>query len=290
VKSLDGDSWIVGESLYGLKYEKNFVNLRQTSLNSPPSEIGNKWFWMIYPLSNIDHLWNDDIQPFYTMADENAPKAVKPDSWDTIKNSVRNEQKAVFMLLPKFCVVGGRAGARQPGRGYYDFGDYLRITEVRVRKDKISDFENFVSDSYVPTVNEYLSKPAAARSRDKLPRYLRVVKVEVSMGKVPQFETLLKENLVPAMKHIGGTVFVYHTIYGIESNYVLLFPYEKEDDTVATGSRALSAVWEKAYNYFDMLQIDTNLSGMIVNAFETIVKVRPDLSPSLENKYRKWWK
>lgn len=110
------------------------------------------------------------------------------------------------------------------------------------------------------------------------------------MGKVPQFEAMLRENLVPAIKHIGGTVFVYHTIYGIESNYVLVFPYEKEDDTVATGNRALSAIWEKAYNYFDTLQLDGQVSGMMMNAFETIIKVRPDLSPRPENKYGKWWK
>jgi len=70
----------------------------------------------------------------------------------------------------------------------------------------------------------------------------------------------------------------------------LLFPYEKEDDTVGTGNRALSAIWEKSYSYFDMLKVDTHLSGLIMNAFETIVKVRPELSPGLENKYARWWK
>lgn len=288
INSLDGNSWIVGESRYGLSYETGFVGLRQTTLHMPPNEIGNKWYWMIYPLSNIDNLWNNDIQLFYPPEEENAPKAINRASWDGIKGFIRNEQKAVFMLLPKFCVVGGRSGARRPDRGYYDFGEYLRITEVRVHKDKISDFENFVSSSFVPTVNEHMPK-SDGPARDRLPRFLRVVKVEVIMGKVPQFETLLRKNLVPAMKHIGGTVFVYHTIYGIESNYVLIFPYDKEDDTVGTGNRALSEIWEKSYNYFDMLKVDTHLSGLIVNAFETIVKVRPDLSPNLENKYKKWW-
>jgi hypothetical protein len=288
LKSLDGNSWIVGESRYGISYERGYQDLRQTTLHSPPNEIGNKWFWMIYPLSNIDHLWNQDIQPFYAPEEENAAKAVNRDSWNRINGFIRNEQKGVFMLLPKFCVIGGKSGARRQGQGHYDFGDYLRITEIRVHKDKIGEFENFASTSLVPTANEYLSKTEPG-VRDKLPRFLRVVKIEVTMGKVPQFETMLEKNLMPAMKLNKGTVFVYHTIYGSESNYLLLFPYEKEDDTVGTGNRALSAVWEKSYSYFDMLKVDTHLSGLIMNAFETIVKVRPELSPSLENKYSKWW-
>lgn len=289
LKSLDGNSWIVGESRYGMNYETGYLGLRQTTLHSPPSEIGNKWFWMIYPLANIDHLWNNDIQLFYPPEEENTAKAVRRESWNRISGFIRNEQKGVFMLLPKFCVVGGRSGARRAGQGFYDFGEYLRITEIRVHKDKIGDFERFAADSLVPTATEYLSK-SKGQNRDKLPRYLRVVKIEVTMGKVPQFETLLQKNLIPAMKHIGGTVFVYHTIYGSESNYLLLFPYEKEDDTVGTGNRALSAIWEKSYSYFDMLKVDTHLSGLIMNAFETIVKVRPELSPGLENKYARWWK
>jgi hypothetical protein len=289
VNSLDGNSWIIGESRYGINYETGFLGLRQTTLHNPPNEIGNKWYWMIYPLSNIDHLWNKDIELFYPPEEENAPKAVNRDSWNRISGFIRDEQKAVFMLLPKFSVVAGKSGARRPGRGYYDFGEYLRITEVRVHKDKIGDFEKFAADSFVPTANEYLPK-SDTQARDKLPRYLRVVKVEVIMGKVPQFETLLQKNLIPAVKHIGGTVFVYHTIYGIEANYVLLFPYDKEDDTYGTGNRVLSAIWEKAYSYFDMLKVDTHLAGLSVNTYETIVKIRPELSPSLENKYRKWWK
>lgn len=289
LKSLDGNTWIVGETRYGLEYETGFLGLRQTTLNSPASEIGNKWFWMIYPLSNIDTLWNNDIQIFYQQEEPNTTKAVKRVSWDRISSFVRNDHTGVFMLLPKFSVVAGRPGARRQGKGHYDFGEYLRISEIRVHKDRIGEFENFVASSLVPTVNEYLPK-TAGQSRDKLPRYLRVVKLAVTMGKVPQFETLLEKNLMPAMQRVGGTVFVYHTIYGSEENYLLLFPYEKEDDLVGTGDRALSAIWEKSYEYFDMLKVDSHLSGLIMHADETIVKVRPELSPSLENKYARWWK
>lgn len=289
LKSLDGGSWIVGESQYGLTYKTGYLGLSQTTLNSPSNEIGNKWYWMVYPLANIDNLWNNDIQPFYPQAEANTPGSAGRAYWQRISSFMRNEQKGVFMLLPKFSVIAGRAGARIPRKGYYDFGEYLRTTEIRVHKDKIGEFERFVADSFVPAANQYLPQ-AAVPGRDRLPRFLRVVKIAVTMGRVPQFENLVQKNLMPSVQRARGTVFVYHTIYGSEANYLLLFPYENEDDVAASGDRALSALWHKSYSYFDMLKVDSFFAGLIMSATETIVKVRPELSPRLENKYAKWWK
>jgi hypothetical protein len=288
LKSLDGNSWIVGESKYGLTYDTGYLGLHLTTLNSPPNELGNKWYWMIYPLANIDHLWDKDIQPFYPQDEPNTPKSASRASWEHISGFIRDDYKAVFMLLPQFSVVSGRAGARLPGREHYDFGQYLRITEIRVHKDKIDDFEKFVANSFVPMANKYLPQ-APGQGHDRLPHYLRAVKIAVTMGKVPQFEIVVQKYLLPAVQKLRGTLFVYHTIYGSEANYLLLFPYEDENDTAGTGDRALSALWQKSYSYFDTLKLDSFFAGLIMGASETIVKVRPELSPRLENKYTKWW-
>jgi hypothetical protein len=289
LKSLDENSWIVGETRYGLDYNRDYLDLRQTTLNSPNNEIGNKWYWMIYPLSNIDNLWNNDIQPFYPKEPSDTSKHSEQTPWEHISGSIQNEQKCVFMLLPKVSVVSGRAGVRPKGSGYYDFGQYLRITEIRVHKEKIGDFESFLADSFVPTANAHLPK-RTGRGRDKLPRYLRVVKIKVNMSKEPDFLTFLRGKLVPAAQKARENMLVYHTIYGSEANYLLLFPFENEDDLAATGERVLSALWQKTHSYFEMLQVDSYFAGLIMGASETIIKVRPELSPSLENKYSRWWK
>lgn len=288
LKSLDEYSWIVGETQYGLDYSKGYLDLRQTTLNSPKNELGNKWYWMIYPLSNIDNLWNYDIQPFYTMEASDASNHADHSAWERIRGSIRNEQRCVFMLLPKVSVVAGRAGVRPKGRGYYDFGRYLRITEIRVHKEKIGDFEGFLADSFVPTANAHLPKRQGP-GRDKLPRYLRVVKIQVNMSKEPEFLTFLSKKLVPAAQKARENMFVFHTIYGSEANYILLFPFENEGDLAGTGDRVLSALWQKTHSFFEMLQTDSYFAGLIMGASETILKVRPELSPSLENKYSRWW-
>jgi hypothetical protein len=289
LKSLDGGTWLVAETQYGLTYETGYLGLRQITRNTPSSEIGNKWYWMIYPLANIDHLWDNDIRLFHPQPDPNARGAIAQVSWDKVDSYVRNDQKCVYMLLPKMSVVAGRAGSRLRGRGFYDFGEYLRITELRVHKDKTVEFEEFAAKSMVPAASQVLPK-AVKGAADKLPRYLRAVKLEVNMSKEPEFHQFLKLFLIPAAKRAKATVFVYHTIYGSEANYLLLFPFESETDFAATGERALSALWQKTYKYFDMLQVDTKFSSLIMTAHETIVKVRPDLSPKLENKYAKWWR
>ena len=289
LKSLEGGTWLVAETQYGLTYGTGYLGLRQITANTPSNEIGNKWYWMIYPLSNIDHLWDNDIRLFNPQPDSATQGAMTQVSWNKITDYVRNEQKCVYMLLPQMSVVAGRAGSRLRGKGFYDFGEYLRITELRVHKDKTEDFEEFAAKSFVPAASEVLPK-AARRAADKLPRYLRAVKLEVNMSKEPDFHKFLKLFLIPAAKKTMTTVFVFHTIYGSESNYLLLFPFETENDMAATGERVLSALWQKAYSYFDMLQVDTKFSSLIITAHESIVRVRPDLSPRLENKYAKWWR
>ena len=289
LKSLDSGTWLISETKYGIAYQTGYLGLRQITLNTPVSEIGNKWYWMIYPLSNIDHLWDNDIRLFHHQTDSDARRSGAQSAWDKISGFVRNEEKCVYMLMPNMSVVAGRQGARQPGKGFYDFGDYLRITEIRVHKDKIADFEDFAFNSFVPAASEVLPN-LTNRSLDKLPRFIRTLKLQVNMSKEPQFHEFLKRFLIPSARRAKTTVFVFHTIYGSESNYLLLFPYETENDFAATGERVLSALWQKNYKYFDMLRIDTKFASLIMSAQEMIVKVRPDLSPKPENKYAKWWR
>lgn len=289
LKSLDGGTWLVAETQYGLTYGTGYLGLRQITVNTPSNEIGNKWYWMIYPLSNIDHLWDNDIRLFHPPPDSNTQGTATQVSSGDITGYVRNEQKCVYMLLPQMSVVAGRAGSRLRGKGFYDFGEYLRITELRVHKDKTADFEEFAAKRIVPAASEVLPK-AVKQASDKLPRYIRAVKLEVNMSKEPDFHKFLKLFLIPAAKKTRTTVFVFHTIYGSEANYLLLFPFETEKDMAATGERVLSALWQKAYSYFDMLQVDTKFASLIITAHESIIRVRPDLSPKLENKYAKWWR
>ncbi len=275
VKSLNDGSWLVAETSYSINYRTGYLDLTQVTLNSPRSEIGNRWYWLIYPLSNIDNLWDGDLQLFTDKAESTAT------SWDQVSRYVASEQRCVYMLMPGWSVSGGKIVGKTTARRRYDLGEYLRIAEIRVRKDKIAEFENFAINQMVPAANRVVPRVGVST---KAPRFIRTLRIEVNMRWEPEFREFVKKYFLPTAARTKTEVSIYHTIYGSDANYLFVFPFEKEADLAATGERVMSALWQKGHPYFKALQLDGLFAQMIIGAQETITRVRPEMSPGFNNR------
>lgn len=184
-------------------------------------------------------------------------------------------------------VIGGKGGQRLHNQGQYDFGQYLRIVEIRVNKDKTANFENFVRGVVVPAVAKFIPEKRS-QNPDKLPRFFRTVKIEVNMGKEPEFFEFMQRYLIPAAEKTKTDVHFYQTLYGGEFNFFMLFPFEKQEDLANTKDRVLAILWQRAYGLREGRQIDAQFGRLILGAQEMVHMVRPDMSSRLSNKYMDW--
>jgi hypothetical protein len=178
------------------------------------------------------------------------------------------------MLMPGWSVSGGKMAVSPSSRRLYDLGEYLRIAEIRVRRDRIAEFEDFAVKEMFPAASRIVSGTDA-----RLPRFIRTLRIEVNMKWEPEFRDFVRKQLLPAAAKTRTEVSIYHTIYGSDANYLLVFPFEKETDLAATGERVLSALWQKSHPYFKALQLDGQFAQMILGAQEMITRVRPEMSP-----------
>jgi hypothetical protein len=253
------------------------------------SNIGNKWYYLIYPLANIDALWETDIdflKAQWTVT--HGSKEAAEGLWRQVYGYLAKEQKSVYQVLPEMTVVDGVVGIPPRGAGKFHYDNYLRIVDIRVHKDRTSDFENFVHTNVVPAVARFLPK-IEGQNRDRLPRFLRTVKIAVRLGAEPELVDFLTNYLVPAAKSTRTDVFIYRGVYSAGANYFLLFPFDDKDSLAHTRNRIISELLAKVHSPEEAQRLDQNFASTISMVQEIVSKTRPDMSSNLENKYIRWW-
>ena len=184
-------------------------------------------------------------------------------------------------------VVDGEVGLPQRGRGKYHLDNYLRVVEIRVNKNHIKDFENFVQTNVVPAVASFLPK-RRARGTDKLPRFMRTVKIAVRVGGEPDLVDLLQNRVVPAAQKTKTDMFIYRGVYSSGANYYLVFPFDDAAGLANSQERIISTLLQRAYPE-EGKRLDDQFGRSITYAHETVSRMRPDMSSNLENKYARWW-
>jgi hypothetical protein len=253
------------------------------------ANIGNKWYYLIYPLVNIDALWETDIdflKAQWTVT--HGSKAAAEDLWRQVYGYLAKEQKSVYQVLPDMTVIDGNVGLPAEGKGKYHLDNYLRVVEIRVHKDKTGDFENFVHTNVVPAVAQFLPK-IKGHDTNRLPRYMRTVKIAVRVGGEPELLDFLTNYVVPAAKKTGTDVFMYRGVYFSGANYFLIFPYDDPKSLAGTPNRIISELLAKAYPADQAQQLDQQFGSSILQVQELVHNMRPDMSSNLENKYHRWW-
>jgi hypothetical protein len=251
--------------------------------------IGNKWYYLIYPLANIDALWETDIdflKAQWTVTHKS--KAAADKLWRQVYGYLAKEQKSVYQVLPEMTVVDGAVGLPPRGKGKYHYDNYLRIVDIRVHKDRTKDFENFVHTNVVPAVARFLPKKTG-HDTDRLPRYLRTVKIAVRLGAEPQLVDFLTNHVVPAAKSTRTDVFIYRGVYSAGANYFLLFPYDDPASLANTKERVISEMLAKVHPAIEVQKLDQQFASTISTVQEIVSETRPDMSSNLENKYKRWW-
>jgi hypothetical protein len=253
------------------------------------ANIGNVWYNLIYPLVNIDALWETDIdflKAQWTVT--HGSKAAAEALWRQVYGYLAKEQKSVYQVLPDMTVMDGVVGLPPKGQGKYHLDNYLRVVEIRVHKDRTDDFEKFVHTNVVPAVAQFLPKIKGGNT-NKLPRYMRTVKIAVRVGGEPELLDFLTNYVVPAAKKTGTDVFMYRGVYSSGANYYLIFPYDDPASLASTKNRVISELLAKAYPADQVQQLDQQFGSTISLVQEMVHNMRPDMSSNLENKYRRWW-
>ena len=247
-----------------------------------------KNYWLIYPLENIDGLWESDIQFLRAQwaVDENA--GASDAKWKQLYNFQIREKKSVYELQPELSVIEDTVGKRAQGTGTYDFGNFLRFVEFEVVKGQTAAFEKFVIENIVPATNKFLPKLKNG-NLDKLPRFLRSVKLEVHQSKVQDFLDFAQRNLIPAAGQNKVSYFFYHSVFAGGDNFSLFCPFEGTKDLANTKSPFLPELFKKTYGSREASRINKELGNLIIGGEEFVGKIRPELSTNLENKFRKWW-
>jgi hypothetical protein len=295
----------VTETQFGLIYENQFANQQTVATDGPAvgtfgeslsaarastaADVGNKWYYLIYPLVNINALWDSDIdflKAQWTVTHRSGRAA--DDLWKQVYGYLAKEQKSVYQVLPDMTVVDGEVGLPARGRGKYHLDNYLRVVEIRVNRNHIRDFENFVQTNVVPAVARFLPK-VRGQGNNKLPRFMRTVKLAVRVGGEPDLVDLLQNRLIPAAQRTRTDVFIYRGVYSSGANYFLVFPFDDANSLANTKDRIVSTLLQRAYPGEESRRLDEQFGRSITFAHEMVSRMRPDMSSNLENKYRKWW-
>lgn len=258
-----------------------------SSLSS--ASMGNKWYYLLYPLANINALWETDVdflKAQWTLT--HGSRAASEALWRQVYSYLLKEQKSVYQVLPALTVINGQVGLPPRGQGQYHYDNYLRIVEIRVHKDRILDFEKFVKTNVVTAVANFLPRTPTA-APDKLPRYMRTVKIAARIGAEPELIDLLTNYVVPAAQSTGTDVFVYRGVYSSGANYFLLFPFDNQSSVANTQNRVISTLLQRAYPAAQAQQLDAQFGNVISSVQELVSAIRPDMSSNLENKFNRWW-
>jgi hypothetical protein len=208
--------------------------------------------------------------------------------WRQVYGYLAKEQKSVYQALPEMTVVNGVVGLPPNGLGKYHLDNYLRVVEIRVHKDRTTDFENFVRTNVVPAVANFLHR-IEGQNTNRLPKFMRTVKIAVRLGSEPELVDLLQNYVVPAARSTGTDVFIYRGVYSSGANYFLLFPFDTPTSLANTSSRVISTLLQRAYPATQAQQLDTQFGNTISYVQELVSRMRPDMSSNLENKYIRWW-
>lgn len=263
--------------------------MRTVGHNAATNHIGNKWYYLIYPLANINALWETDVdflkaQWTITHGSKDASEAL----WRQVYGYLAKEQKSVYQVLPDMTVIDGEVGLPEKGVGKYHYDNYLRIVDIRVHKDRTSDFEKFVHTNVVTAVAQFLPK-IKGQDTNKLPKYLRTVKIATRLGAEPELLDFLTNYVVPAAKKTRTDVFIYRGVYSAGANYFLMFPYDDTSALAHTDKRIFSELLAKVHPPATAQKLDLQFANTISVVQEVVSKTRPDMSSNLENKYKRWW-
>lgn len=253
-----------------------------------PNNIGNKWYYLIYPLVNINALWETDVdflKAQWTVTHKS--KAASEALWRQVYGYLAKEQKSVYQALPELTVVDGEIGIPPIGQGKFHYDNYLRIVDIRVHKDRTGDFENFVHTNVVTAVAQFLPK-IEGRNTNKLPHYLRTVKIATRLGTEPELLDFLTNYVVPAARKTRTDVFIYRGVYSAGANYFLLFPYDETTSLAHTSNSVFAELLAKAYPR-EAKKLNMQFANTISLVQEIVSKTRPDMSSNLENKFKRWW-
>jgi hypothetical protein len=251
--------------------------------------IGNKWYYLIYPLANIDALWETDVdflKAQWTVT--HGSKAASEALWRQVYGYLAKEEKSVYQVLPDLTVVDGEIGLPAKGQGKFHYDNYLRIVDIRVHKDRTTDFENFVHTNVVPAVAKFLPK-VEGQAGNKLPRYLRSVKIATRLGAEPDLLDFLTNYVVPAAKSTGTDVFIYRGVYSSGANYFMLFPFDDPSSLANSTDSVFTELLAKAYPGKEHKKLGQQFANTVSLVQEIVSKTRPDMSSNLENKYTRWW-
>jgi hypothetical protein len=251
--------------------------------------IGNKWYYLIYPLVNIDALWETDIdflKAQWTVT--HGSKATAEALWRQVYGYLAKEEKSVYQVLPELTVVGGEVGLPAKGQGKFHYDNYLRIVDIRVHKDRTADFENFVHTNVVPAVAKFLPK-VEGQGGNRLPKYLRTVKIATRLGAEPDLLDFLTNYVVPAAKSTRTDVFIYRGVYSAGVNYFMLFPFDDPASMANSSNSVIKELLAKAYPGKEHKKLGQQFGNTISQVQEIVSKMRPDMSSNLENKYSRWW-
>ena len=293
------------ETQFGLIYENQFTNQQRVATDGPAvgtfgeslraasassaENIGNKWYYLVYPLVNINALWDSDIdflKAQWTVTHRSGKTA--DDLWKQVYGFLAKEQKSVYQALPDMTVVDGEVGLPPRGRGKYHLDNYLRVVEIRVNQNRTKDFENFVQTNVVPAVANFLPK-RRGQDTNKLPRFMRTVKIAVRVGGEPELVDLLQSRIIPAAQRTRTDMFIYRGVYSSGANYFLVFPFDDSNSLANTQDRVISTLLQRAYSGDEGRRLDEQFGRSITFGHETVSRMRPDMSSNLENKYKKWW-
>jgi hypothetical protein len=247
-----------------------------------------KNYWLLYPLENIDGLWESDIQFLRSQwaADENV--AASDAKWQQLYSFQVREKKSVYELQPDLSVVEDVVGRRSENSGRYDFGNFLRFVEFEIEKKQVQTFEKFVVENVVPASSRFLPK-LKNRNLDKLPRFIRSVKLEVHQSRVPEFLDLTQRHLLTAAGQNKVSYFFYHSVFAGGDNFFFFCPFEGTRDAANTKTPFLPDLIQRTYKGPEARRIASAFSGLIIRGEEWVGQIRPDLSTNLDNKYKKWW-
>lgn len=245
-------------------------------------------YWLIYPLENIDGLWESDIQFLRAQwaVDENV--AASDNKWQQLYSFQVREKKSVYELQPELSVIEDVVGRRAENSGRYDFGNFLRFVEFEVVRNQAPTFERFVVENVVPATARFLPK-LRNRNRDKLPRMLRSVKLEVHQSRVQDFLDLSQKYLQPAAGQSKISYFFYHSVFAGGDNFFLFVPFENARSPANAKSPFLSELFTKTYGAREGRRINSEFGRLIIRGEEWVARIRPEMSTNLENKYLPWW-
>jgi len=250
-------------------------------------------YTLFMPSSTLGNQQDNEIMPLRTQwAANQRTSDIGPDSdsWQLFQELYSyqfGEQKTLALLAPELSYVGPGSNAAN----HYNFGKYIRMTNLYVHPDRQPDYEKFVHTYIVPAAEKILTQldqvtgvagkvpPPNERSYWRLPAFVRVVAVNVNMPTIPEFEIFTQRYLVSAAEETNTAMLCYRTVSGTRHNYYFLYPFNEHKELQYSRDTLVASALLREHQ----LQIVAKRSGQPVRILPTALGAQePEINQALQ--------